>query len=243
MYASNYEVEDWHWWFQGRRAVLWSMVGRANLPRRPEVLDAGCGTGRNLAEFASLGPISGVDRSPHAVEFCRRRGYQAQVADLGSLPFDDDRFELTLLTDVVEHVEDDVGALAELRRVSAPDGVLLVTVPAYQWLWSVHDELHHHQRRYSLRGLAGALNEAGWSPEMTTHFNSILMPPIALIRLLARTFGRYRDRRLMSRADVEITGGPLNSTLALPMKGEAGVIRRGASLPFGVSIGAVCRPA
>lgn len=236
VYQQLYDLEDGHWWFRGRRAVLWALLRRAGLPERPRVLDAGCGTGRNLAEFGRLGTARGVDPSAHAIDFCRRRGL-GDVAEAGveSLPFEDGSFDLVLATDVLEHVPRDDVAVSELRRVAAPGALLVVTVPAYRWLWSQHDDSHHHLRRYSAPALRARLADGGWRTVLLTYFNALLLPPIALVRLAAR-------RGAARRTDYELTEGPLNRVLELPMRAEAALIERGWRFPAGVSIGAVCTP-
>ena len=129
VYQQLYELEDTHWWFRGRRAVLWALLRRAGVPNGPRLLDAGCGTGRNLLEFGSLGDARGVDSAPEAIEFCRRRGVQgASEERLEALSFDDGSFDLSLATDVLEHLEDDRAVMRELRRVAAPEAWLLATV-------------------------------------------------------------------------------------------------------------------
>jgi SAM-dependent methyltransferase len=242
VYQQLYDLEDEHWWFRGRRAVLWAMLRRAGLPERAggaRVLDAGCGTGRNLAEFGRLGTARGVDPSPQAIAFCRRRGLgEVEEAGVEALPFGDGAFDLILATDVLEHVERDDVAAGELRRVAAPGALLVVTVPAYRWLWSQHDDSHHHLRRYTAAVLRQRLSAAGWRPVLLTYFNSLLLPPIALVRLLAR-----RRPSRDGRTDYQLTGGVLNRVLELPMRLEAALIARGLRFPAGVSIGVVCRPA
>jgi SAM-dependent methyltransferase len=232
VYRQLYELEDSHWWFRGRRAVIQALHGRAPVGKRPRILDAGCGTGRNIAEYARLGETAGVDPSPDAVAFCHARGL-AQVTQSGieELPFDDGAFDLVAATDVLEHIADDDGAARELRRVTRPGGCLLITVPAYQWLWSQHDDSHHHQRRYTLRRLRSTLTAAGWRPLVQTYFNSILLAPIAAVRLVSS------DK---PRSDYNLAPKPLNAALFLPMRGEAAFIARGGRLPAGVSIGMVC---
>jgi SAM-dependent methyltransferase len=239
IYQQLYDLEDGHWWFRGRRAVLWALLRRAGLPERPRVLDAGCGTGRNLAEFGALGTAQGVDPSPQAIDFCRRRGLTGvTAAGIETLPFEDGAFDLILATDVLEHVERDDQAAAELRRVAAPGALLVVTVPAYRWLWSQHDDSHHHLRRYTAGALRARLAAAGWRPVLQTYFNSLLLPPIALVRTLAR-----RRPPRDGRTDYQLTAGPLNRLLELPLRLEASLIARGLRFPAGVSIGMVCRPA
>lgn len=235
-YAEMYEQEDVHWWFKGRRAVIWALLSRAGLPASARILDAGCGTGRNLVEFGSLGPAVGVDPSPDAVAFCHERGLDdVQVAGLESLPFEAGRFDLLLACDVLEHVEDDLGALRELRRVAAPGAKLLVTVPAYQWMWTEHDVHLHHLRRYTMGLLQHRAREAGWQISEASYFNTALFPLAAVARLAAKLSPRH------GRTDLDRTpGGLVNHALQAPFHLEAALIARGVRLPFGVSAGMVC---
>jgi SAM-dependent methyltransferase len=235
VYRQLYELEDNHWWFRGRRAVIQAMLARTPLAGQPRILDAGCGTGRNLIEYARLGEASGIDPSPDAVAFCRARGLdQVKQSGIEQLPFPDAGFDLVTATDVLEHIAEDRAAASELRRVTKPGGRLLVTVPAYEWLWSQHDDSHQHQRRYTLRRLRSTLTGAGWRPVLQTYFNSILLAPIALVRSASRDG---------ERSDYDLAPGPLNQMLYLPMRTEAAFIARGGRLPAGVSIGMVCTAA
>ena len=139
--------------------------------------------------------------------------------------------------DVIEHIEDDSAALAELRRVASPASRLLVTVPAYQWLWSHHDETHHHHRRYTRRVLVERAGASGWRPLLATYFNTLLLAPIAAVRAIQRVWPP-RDR-----TNYEATPQRLNRVLELPLRAEARAIERGIDLPAGVSVGLVCGPA
>lgn len=235
VYRLSYELEDRHWWYRGREAVVDALLGRLDLPASPRILDAGCGTGRNLQRYSRIGRTEGVDPSPDAVEFCRRRGLEAvQQAGLEELPFEDGRFDLLTATDVIEHVSDDAGALRELRRVAAPAAALLLTVPAYQWMWSAEDERLEHKRRYTRRRLREVAEASGWRPAFGTYFNSILLPPIAVARRLRRSSGG---------AELAATPRWLDASLSIPMRLEARLIALGVRLPAGVSVGLVCRPA
>lgn len=236
IYPLMYEVEEHHWWFRGRRAVIEVLLAKAELPPGARTLDAGCGTGRNLELYRSVGPAEGVDPMPQAVEFCRRRGLEGVVqGGAEALPFEDGRFDLVAATDVLEHMTDDDAALREMHRVTAPGGALLVTVPAYMWLWSAEDERLHHHRRYSLRGLRRTALAAGWDLVFGTHFNLVLLPPIALSRKL--------PRRGSPRAELERTPRWLDGALSAPMRVEGRLIEAGLRLPAGVSVGLVCRRA
>ena len=235
IYDRLYQVEDRHWWFRGRRAVIRALLQQTPFARPVRVLDAGCGTGRNLSEFADLGSLSGVEPSASAVEFCHRRGLSNVTrASVEQLPFPDGSFDLVFAFDVLEHLDDDVAGMRELRRVTAAGGSLVATVPAYRWLWSQHDESHHHRRRYTRKQLLTNAGLAGWRPRFATYFNSILLPPIAAVRAFRRGASDP------DRTDYELTPGPIDSLLGGPMQLEARLIRRGVRLPAGVSIGMVC---
>jgi SAM-dependent methyltransferase len=234
-YRAHYAVEDEHWWFRGRWAVVEALLASTGLPPRPRILDAGCGTGGNLQRFAGLGDAVGVDPSADAVRFCQERGLESvQQAGLESLPFEDGEFDLVAATDVIEHIAAEQQALRELWRVTTNGGAMLLTVPAYAWLWSEEDENLHHQRRYTRAGLRQAVERCGWETRTATYFNSILLPPIAVAKRLPR-------RSNGPKADLERTPATLNAPLSLPMRFEARLIRAGVRLPAGVSIGIVCR--
>lgn len=234
-YREHYEVEDRHWWFRGRWAVVEALLSRTQLPAKPRILDAGCGTGGNLQRYSRMGDAAGVDPSTDAVRFCHERGFASvRQAGLESLPFPGGSFDLIAATDVVEHIAAEDVALNELRRVAAPNGVMLLTVPAYMWMWSEEDENLHHKRRYTRARLRKAVEQAGWEPQIATYFNSLLLPPIALAR-------RLPQRGNGKKADLDRTSPLLDGPLSLPMRFEARLIRAGASLPAGVSVGIVCR--
>ena len=241
--------------YDGKWGISFGAEGRAQVLGKVEKLlgprpgpfgrslEIGSGTGYFTLNLMQDGVIrSGVctDVSPGMLEAlsgnAERLGLAVETVacDAAALPFGDAEFDLILATDVLEHIPRDDVAARELRRVAAPGALLMVTVPAYQWLWSHHDDSHHHQRRYTLPALRSRLAGAGWRPVLQTYFNALLLPPIAAVR----TFARGREG-----SDYELTEGPLNRVLELPMRAEAAAIGRGARFPAGVSIGMVCRPA
>ena len=175
--------------------VLERVIDELRLPARARILDAGCGSGRNMVEFARHGTVTGVELSPterRAGARARRRrggrGLGARDAVRAPTASSSPR-----RLDVIEHLEDDLAALRELRRVVAPGGTLLVTVPAYQWLWSGHDEINHHHRRYTRRSLQRVGEQAGWQQVRTTYFNSLLLP-VAIAAARARPLQPQDDR-------------------------------------------------
>ncbi|HKO39198.1 MAG TPA: methyltransferase domain-containing protein [Solirubrobacterales bacterium] len=238
-YRELHEVEDRHWWFKGRWAVVEALLSRTPLPESPRILDAGCGTGGNLPRYARIGSVEGAELFEEAVGLCHERGFDSVVqAGLESLPYEDGSFDLIGSTDVLEHVAAEQEALRELLRVAAPGGTLLLTVPAYMWMWTAEDDNLHHQRRYTRRRLWQAVEKAGWEPRVATYFNSLLLPPIAAVRLLSK--GK-KDGGGDEQGDLDRTPAWLDGPLSLPMRAEARLIRAGASLPAGVSVGIVCR--
>jgi SAM-dependent methyltransferase len=231
-------AEDRHWWYRGRRKVLDGILAGLGLPANARILDAGCGSGRNMVELAHFGTVTGVELSQTSVALARARDVGEVIAGSAlEMPFADDSFDLAVTLDVIEHLEDDLAALRELRRVVAPGGALLVTVPAYQWLWSGHDEINHHHRRYTRRSLQRVAQQAGWMQLRTTYFNSLLLPVAIMLRVLERVNTKTTESSL----DLWVPPAPANWLLERPLTLEAAVIARGARIPAGLSLLAVFR--
>ncbi len=232
------DIDEHHWWYRGRRRIVRAELDRLALGSDPRILDAGCGSGRMLQELAAYGQVSGIELDEDAAEMAAQRGWgEVAVGRLEELPWEDDTFDLITSLDVVEHTPDDRVALAELRRVSKPGGWLLVTVPAYQTLWSLHDVANHHFRRYNRATLARPARDAGWRIERMTFFNSLPLAPAAVVRLAQR-------RRQMEDGytpNVELSPPWLNSALDVPMRAEARWLGRGRKLPAGLSLLALLR--
>ena len=227
------KVDEHHWWYRGRRRIIRAELDRLPLPEGARILDAGCGSGRTLEELKDYGDTYGIELEPMAAELARGRGCgEVRVGSLEEIPWEAGTFDLITCLDVLEHIPDDRLTLRELRRVSKPGGWLLVTVPAYQALWSLHDEANHHYRRYGRGTLRAAATEAGWLVRRMTSFNSLLFPPAALVRLAQR--GRHLDSNY--EPEVKLGPGWLNETLERPLRLEARWIGRGRSLPAGLSL-------
>jgi SAM-dependent methyltransferase len=231
--------EDRHWWYRGRLRIVRREVEQLGLPRGARILDAGCGSGRVLDELARFGDVVGVDLSPSAVAAAWARGHSVAKARVEELPFDDATFDLVTCLDVIEHTPDDAVTLASLRRVCKPGGWLLVTVPAYQALWSRHDVANHHYRRYSRGALRTAAAAGGWSVIRMTSFNSLLLAPAAAVRLAQRWRGL--DANGDYTPDLHIGPGWLNGVLERPLRAEARWLQRGRELPAGLSLLGVLR--
>jgi SAM-dependent methyltransferase len=180
-------MDDRHWWYRGRRRVIRAELDKLSLAPGARVLDAGCGSGRTLEELVDYGETYGIEFDPDAAALARSRGVgDVRVGRVEELPWDGDFFDLITCLDVIEHTPDDRRSLRELRRVCKPSGHLLITVPAYQALWSLHDVANHHYRRYARRTLRAAAIEAGWRVDRMTSFNSLLLAPAAEANWIAR---------------------------------------------------------
>ncbi|HEV2800018.1 MAG TPA: class I SAM-dependent methyltransferase [Pyrinomonadaceae bacterium] len=237
-YAIMYEVEGSHWWFAGRRRILESfvrtIVADLNLEgRRPRILDVGCGTGANLEMLAQFGEAEGVDVSEDALTFCRARGlHGVKLGAAEQLPYADASFDLACALDVVEHLDDDLGGLREMRRVLRPEGRALLFVPAFMWLWGVQDDISHHRRRYTLPQLKERVTAAGFAVERATYANITFFAPILAGRLLIRATGA----RPASENNINVSA--LNGLFGRLFGAERLWLGRGLNFPFGVS--AVC---
>jgi SAM-dependent methyltransferase len=229
-------TDDRHWWYRGRRRVLRATLDGLELPSPCRILDAGCGSGRTLDELADYGDGCGVDLSPAAVSATRARGHEAHVGSVAALPFADASFDLVTCLDVVEHTPDDRRTLGELRRVTRPGGVLLLTVPAHPTLWSAHDEANLHYRRYTRGSLVDAAVESDWEVAENSYFNAALLAPAAAVRLARR-------RAPSGRSELTLTPPALDRVLEWPSRAEAALLRSGVRVPFGLSLLAVLRVA
>ncbi len=235
----TFDAEERHWWYRGRRRVLAAVLDGLALAPGTRILDAGCGSGRNMVDLARRGTVAGVELASSSLEVARARG----VGDVrgGSLeeplPFADGVFDLAVALDVLEHLGDDALAFTELARVVSPGGRLVVTVPQYAWLWGEHDIVSHHHRRYTRPLLVARAARAGWSAERLTAFNTTLLPAIAAARLVQRV------RRNAQPADdlARTPQGAVNAALERVLAAEAAWIARGRDLPAGVSLLAVLR--
>jgi SAM-dependent methyltransferase len=225
-----------HPWYGGRLAVLSGELDRLDLPAGASILDAGCGTGGVLAELAGRGVVAGVEPDPGSAALARERvpGADVRIASAASVPFGDGRFDLVCCLDVVEHVDDDRAVLRELRRVVRAGGRLLVTVPAHPVLWSGHDVAAGHRRRYGRRALVAAARDAGWAVDRVTHFNTLLLPVAAAMRLTDRGGVSSHLGRGSRR---------LRPAVGAALRVEARALGAGVRLPVGLSLLATFRPA
>lgn len=220
-----------HWWFAARRDILSGEIARLPLPRPAQILEVGCGPGGNLAMLKRFGEVAALEPDESSRAYAAetngvdvRHGLLPQaIPDFGR-PFD-----LIAAFDVIEHVDDDAGAVAALGQLLKPGGFFIATVPAYRWMWSDHDAAHHHKRRYELAAFRRLFENAGLKVRRASHFNSLLFPPIAAVRLANNATGRRTG------GDEAMPAKPLNAVLKTVFGLERALLRAG-DLPFGVSI-------
>jgi len=236
-YAAVHAEEDrTHWWFQGRRAIILAEMARLLPGGGRRVAEIGCGSGGLLEALTAVGPAVGVEMDPALREVARARGLDVRAGSLpDDIPLEAERWDAACLFDVLEHVADEAGALRACRRLLAPGGRLVVTVPAYAWLWSRHDELLGHRRRYTAGSLRAVVEAAGFAVDRVTYFNTLLAPPIMATRIVRAALRR-------SRHDLERPAPLVNRLLARAFGAEATLLRF-ASLPFGISILLIARAA
>jgi len=231
-YPIMFRVEQAHWWYTGRRKILAGFVEqicREVTDRRPRILDVGCGTGANLLMLSEYGEAEGVDISEDALAFCRERGLDKVRLGAGEkLPYEDGTFDLVTAFDVVEHMNDDLAGLREMRRVLRPGGRALLFVPTFMFLWGLQDDVSNHRRRYRLPQLRRLLEQAGFEIERTTYANITFFLPILVMRQLMRLTGVKAE----SENNINVTA--LNGVLGSVFGAESWLLKF-MNLPFGVS--------
>lgn len=237
LYRTFFEIQQRHWWFVTKKAIVLDTLDRirqTSLNR--STLDIGCGAGLMLGALAERGPTSGMDMSDDAIGFSREifDGTVKKGSLPDDVPYPENSFTLITALDVIEHVDDDVAALKTLRSRLVNDGVLIVTVPAYMFLWSAHDEVNQHKRRYTAKELAAKFLAAGFSIEKLTYFNTLLFPVVFVVRKINNLLGRD------GASDVEMPGAIANFVLMKIFGWEKYLLRR-LSFPFGVSVLVVAR--
>jgi SAM-dependent methyltransferase len=250
LYRDLYVKELDYWWHVGKRAIVYSLLRRYLAPGAAGsrmALDLGCGAGLNLDHLAEYAVPVGTDFSEEALRFCLERGHTRLCkADAAELPFRDRQFDIITALDVIEHLDDDVVALAELRRTLKPGGLLIVSVPAYPALWSYWDDILGHRRRYTTTTMRRAATTAGLIVRKVSYSNALILAPSAGVRVLktlqlraANGAGEGSD----PETDFMPVPGWVNRALIKYYMWEAGTLARGR-LPFGLSVVCVAqRPA
>jgi len=229
-------LQENHWWFRGRRSILTRLIGGLELPKPAKVLEVGCGPGGNLTMLRRFGDVVAMEPDAESRAYAAdRMGVRVEAGFLpDDLPFEADSFDLVCAFDVIEHVDDDAASVRALARLIRPGGYFATTVPGQPWMWSRHDELHHHKRRYRMRAYRALFEGAGLRVVKASYFNALLFPTIAAVRA-AKMLTRSK-----SADDDSMPPEPLNGLLGGLFAAERHWLARGA-LPFGVSIVLIAR--
>jgi SAM-dependent methyltransferase len=234
VYDRMAELDGRHWWYRARRDILADLIARKiRLPEDARILEVGCGTGHNLEMLERFGHADGIEIDPAARDFAEQRlGRPIGSAPLPELSgVEDVSYDLVALLDVLEHVEEDQAALESLAKKLKAGGKILITVPAHPWMWSAHDEVNHHKRRYTRKTLRAAIEKAGLHVELLSWFNSLLFPLAAASRVAGRLTGS-KD------SGDKLPPKPVNSLFETVFRWERYALGR-LPLPPGVSLVAI----
>jgi 2-polyprenyl-3-methyl-5-hydroxy-6-metoxy-1,4-benzoquinol methylase len=230
LYDIFYKIEKKHWWFKARLDILlYFLKNRIKLPASSRLLDVGCGTGAVLESLQKEYNAFGIDMSEKAIEFCRLQGIsKVTVSALDEMP-SSDKFDILTFFDVIEHIEHDEEVLRSAYNQIVEGGNILVTVPAYKFMWSSHDDLNLHYRRYTKRQLKEKVEAAGFTIEHITYYNTFLFP----LALIQRLFSKFIPNS--NHPDLSIPNNVINNLLYKIFVQEKKIISK-TSFPFGLSI-------
>tara|TARA_Y100000034_G_C6883895_1_gene405525 strand:- start:235 stop:957 length:723 start_codon:yes stop_codon:yes gene_type:complete len=228
-YRNIFELEKNHWWYKAMRRISFSLLDKYIKSRNLKVLDAGCGTGFNMLKLKKYGEIFGIDNSPEAIKFCKKRGLsKASLGSVEKLNFKDNSFDLLTSFEVIYHraVKSDVNALKEFYRVLRKKGYLLLRVPAFDFLYSSHDKMVHTARRYTEKDLREKLEKVGFKVEKISYVNFFLFPLVYFVRFLTKN---------TKESDIQEVNPFLNKFLLSLLSFESLLVKN-VGLPFGVSV-------
>jgi SAM-dependent methyltransferase len=234
VYQQMAELDERHWWYCARRKIIADLILReTQLPNNAHILEIGCGTGHNLAMLSGFGHVDGLELDEEARSLSEKRlGRKVMSSPLPELAEVPDRhYHLIGAFDVIEHIDDDQAALVSIGRKLQPGGKFILTVPAHQWMWSAHDVVNHHKRRYSKRALKALVDSSPLKLECIGYFNSLLFPLAVAERAASKLRGK-------EDADVKLPPAPLNAVLEKVFACERYLVGR-LPLPPGLSLFAV----
>lgn len=243
--AKYHQLEEENWWFASRRDAVYDLVSGLRLPPAAAILEIGCSGGPLMQRLRAAGytDVTGIDVSAPVIELAHARGVaNASLMDGAALEFADARFDLVIASDVLEHIEDEGKALREWARVLKPGGQVLIFVPAHAYLWSEHDVVNHHFRRYSRQGLVAAIERAGLRALRSSFWNAAMFFPTAVLRLGRRLISGPVSpvKKPGATGDLHQLMRPANSVLLQWVKAENRLLRH-FDLPLGVSVFALAQ--
>jgi SAM-dependent methyltransferase len=233
-YREMADLDQRHWWYQARREILEDLIRRTiRPPKDAQILEIGCGTGHNLEMLGSFGRVDAIELDDESRGIAEKRlGRPIASARLPELEgIADSRYDLIAALDVIEHIDDDVSAIAAIAGKLKPGGKFIMTVPAHPWMWSAHDVVNHHKRRYSKAALRHLIEGSPLKLDSLGYFNSLLFPVAVAERVASKAMGK-------DDADVKLPSAPLNSALRAVFAAERHLVGR-LPLPPGLSLFAV----
>ena len=234
VYDRMAELDSRHWWYRARREILARLIERqVKPPAGARILEIGCGTGHNLDMLGRFGTVDAVEMDDAARAVASQRlGRPAKMATLPELTgVEKGSYDLVALLDVLEHVDEDRASLESIAERLKPGGRILLTVPAHPWMWSAHDVVNHHKRRYTKKGFREVIEAAGLKVELLSYFNSLLFPLAAGARLAGRLTGK-------EDSDDKLPPRPVNSLFEALFNLERHALGR-VPFPPGVSLVAI----
>jgi SAM-dependent methyltransferase len=233
--------EDSHWWFASRTRALLGLLDKEPPDSSQKILDVGCGAGNMIHHLSRYGSVVGIDNNSIPLRIAHQRGYDARLAEAEDMPFEDRSFGLVTALDVIEHCENDLQILRECYRVCTDDGLIAITVPAFQWLWTNNDVINDHKRRYSKSELRAKVTEAGFTVKRLTYNNFFIFPLAAALLVARRRSEREPELATPStdeeayQVEMEPTSWPVNALLTAVGWLEASILRL-TDLPLGTSL-------
>lgn len=230
LYQDLYDLEDRHWWHIAKRKSVSTFIDQFITSKKPKILDIGCGTGRNIKELSKFGQVWGLDISSEALSFCKKRGItKVRLGTAQKTNFPEKTFDIVTLLDVLEHVNE-LSTLNEINRILKNGGFIIITVPAFNFLWSEWDKVLHHKRRYTKKSLQKILVASGFKVTKISYLYSFLILPTMIIRFLKSAF-----LKKSYKSDFQILPPFLNSFLGIVSSIERAVMIK-KDIPFGTSI-------
>ena len=239
--ALYWQLEETHWWFQARTHFILCLLRRLKVPASAAILDVGCSAGLLMRRLHSAGyaKVTGLDLSEEAVRRCHAVGLSnTAVMDATHPQYADQSFDLLIASDVLEHIADETTALRNWLRILRPGGRLLVCVPAFMFLWSDHDAVNYHRRRYTRKMLEVALNKAGFAIDRAGYWNFSLFFPVTTVRLLQRAVARPKSQK---RGQLRPATALVNAALYTLLKFENHLLSNSCPFPCGLSSFAIAR--
>lgn len=231
LYSDLYELEDKHWWHKAKRKRVVSLIQEFSKQKNPKIADIGCGTGKNVEVFSRIGTAWGVDPSKDAIAFCKKRKLKhLKLGTIEKTGFTDGSLDIVTILDVLEHIDNEDAAITELKRILKKDGMLVLTVPAFTFLWSQWDVVLHHKRRYTTTQISDLLEKHGFQIQTLSYMYPWLVLPAYLVR-----FFKSKNSDEQYASDFQLSHPIVNQLIGIVTDIEQWLMRY-IHFPIGTSI-------